>query len=73
MSVLSFRYEGATTERHGMQHGCAGDEVYEDDRGVGILDKIACVCGVWRERRTEGCVWNAGLAMRWWLDSDNVL
>ena len=23
-----------------MQHGCAGDEVYEDDRGVGILDKI---------------------------------
>ena len=40
MSVLSFRYEGATTERHGMQHGCAGDEVYDDDRGVGILDKI---------------------------------
>ena len=40
MSVLTFEYTGDEVSRRGRQHGCSGDDVYDDERGRGILDKL---------------------------------
>ena len=40
MSVLTFVYSGEDESRRGPQHGCSGDDVYDDKLGKGRLDKI---------------------------------
>ena len=40
MSVLTFKYNGDDESKRGLQHVCSGDDVYDDELGLGILDKI---------------------------------
>ena len=44
MSLLSWTYEGSDEARKsdadGRQHARSGDAVYDDERGVGIIDKL---------------------------------